>query len=268
MARRNATADAPSDEGNYHHHVKPAKWRDLRWPTCIKEINVRFLNGSYQQKLLVAELVREHYNTIPMSVQFRFFLDPDGDSDIRVLFVKMGDSHSYVGVSNLIVPEQKPTMMLNLEHKNPDNNKNTILHEFGHALCLEHEHQHPGSGIRLNRRALLKGKNTNAECIDDNYEIQPSLFCPWRTEPYDRHSVMHYGFSKGQLRDPEAYILVNPAVSQGDRNQLLQMYPLKESHKPKLLYTTADSKKLTRGIFEATKKESRWAKFFLRVKGR
>ena len=38
---------------------------------------------------------------------------------------------------------EKPTMVLNLKGFHPDLQKSLVIHEFGHVLGLEHEHQRP-----------------------------------------------------------------------------------------------------------------------------
>lgn len=40
------------------------------------------------------------------------------------------------------VPEDQPTMVLNLKQDNHVKIKSDILHEFGHVYGLSHEHQH------------------------------------------------------------------------------------------------------------------------------
>ena len=75
-----------------------------------------------------------------------------------------------------------PTMVLNLRNCVDDYHKEfTILHQFGHALGLGHEHQHP-------EYLATMEKFIDVDAAMDCYGIEKSL---WRTE-YDVHSIMHF----------------------------------------------------------------------------
>ena len=55
-----------------------------------------------------------------------------------------GGSWSKLGIEANDVKEGEPTMVLDLKDCRDDYHvKSTILHEFGHAYGLAHEHQHP-----------------------------------------------------------------------------------------------------------------------------
>lgn len=69
-----------------------------------------------------------------------------------------------------------------------------VLHEFGHALGAEHEHQHPDAHIPWNVHAVLKEYQAAGHSADyvrrnvlDRYEAADYSY-----SPYDPHSVMHY----------------------------------------------------------------------------
>jgi len=65
-------------------------------------------------------------------------------ADIRVKFSDSLDcSWSMVGVeAERIIDVKKPTMILNLKGLTRPLQKSIVIHEFGHALGLEHEHHH------------------------------------------------------------------------------------------------------------------------------
>ena len=56
--------------------------------------------------------------------------------------VETGGNWSMVGMEATEVTDlKKPTMQLNLGGHTPDLQESLVVHEFGHALGLEHEHQ-------------------------------------------------------------------------------------------------------------------------------
>ena len=65
----------------------------------------------------------------------------------------------------------EPTMVLDLRGMNHNRRQFTILHEFGHALGLRHEHQHPDYW-RVMDRFLDEGKIYDCFEIDDVNEFK------------------------------------------------------------------------------------------------
>lgn len=75
-----------------------------------------------------------------------------------------------------------------------------VLHEFGHALGAEHEHQHPDANIPWDEEKVLKeyGEQGLSEAfirrnILDKYEAADVSY-----SSYDPHSVMHYNVPQEQ----------------------------------------------------------------------
>ncbi|KAK8094792.1 hypothetical protein PG997_001477 [Apiospora hydei] len=219
MARDNKSTD------------KAFPWKqDQRWPSSQRHLAVRFLNGTTEQKQLVKTVVKEDYNTIPMHIRFTFLRSHStSGSDIRVKFTNSGRSWSLTGTTNREEEPHVATMALNLNGEKEEGKVGTILHEFGHALGLRHEHQHPDSGLVFNRRFLRQ------EWTDEYIQSQwlPYGIDKRRTEPYDRYSVMHYQIDKEETKNLRKSIKRNNCLSAGDKARLMAMYLEKEA-KPKV----------------------------------
>lgn len=95
-------------------------------------------------KLSTIEIIKMVINErIKPLVNLKFKFVNYSDADIRISFEKKG-TYSKVGKSALSWPKSKATM--NFEWLSVS----TILHEFGHAIGMEHEHQSPFSTIKWN----------------------------------------------------------------------------------------------------------------------
>jgi hypothetical protein len=105
--------------------------------------------------------------------------------------------------------------------------RRTVLHEFGHAIGLLHEHYSPVSGIPWNKEAvyadLKKTQGWDKAMVDVNLFQQYKVSYTNGTE-YDKLSIMHYpvfarwttnGFSVDWNND----------LSEGDKNLIGLLYP-------------------------------------------
>src|SRR5205814_4628230 len=79
---------------------------------------------------------------------------------IRVAFTWKGyeGSHSVVGTDSLNVAKDQPTMNFGCFDNKTSSEEfmRTTLHEFGHALGFQHEHQNPNAGIPWDKPAVYK----------------------------------------------------------------------------------------------------------------
>ncbi|KAK8133611.1 hypothetical protein PG984_005623 [Apiospora sp. TS-2023a] len=204
---------------------------DKRWPSSQRNLGVRFMNGSWDERQMVKDLVTDHFNTIPMHIRFAFLRTRDaGPSDIRVEFKSSGRtaSHTTNGRDSANVSPHKPTMTLRLDVNDPENCRYTVLHEFGHALGLRHEHQHPDSGIVWKRKNLLRCGYTE-KAIDQDY--MPRGIDKRRTVPYDKCSIMHWHVYAELTRNLRRSTPRNTVLSRGDKAQLMEMYPVSAESK-------------------------------------
>ena len=149
-------------------------------------LRVRFLDGTDDEKALVRRVAPEwskHANIV-----FEFV--ENGNSDIRIKFDPNGGHWSYVGIQAI---NHDTTM--NLALRGEQNKEAVILHEFGHALGLMHEHKSPVAPIQWNEAVVIKemqeGWDWNEQKTRHNILSRLSEEQTNSTE-FDRDSIMLY----------------------------------------------------------------------------
>ena len=109
-----------------------------------------------------------------------------------------GRSGSQVGTDALKVPilqdgKFQPTMQLGLLRGNENFNKHNVIHEFGHALGLLHEHQRSCfwrvASNYLDKEKMKKELRMTDEGFKRDYEEKVEGI---GSPEYDSDSVMHY----------------------------------------------------------------------------
>ena len=152
------------------------------WPKS--KLKVFFLDKNKKEdQIMEWANLWSHYADISFEKTNYVFL-----SDIRIGFDSDNGAWSYIGTD---CSNKWKTMNLGFI------DQGTVLHEFGHALGLIHEHQSPASGgFKWNREEVIKSlsgppNNWDLDTIEHNmftkYNISQLL-----TSQYDSRSIMHY----------------------------------------------------------------------------
>lgn len=109
-----------------------------------RRLHVRFMDGDSTMHARVERIAREWERY----ADIRFAFDDSPSAEIRISFAH-GGSWSYIGTDALGVPLKLATMQLGWLTPATDMTeyRRIVLHEFGHALGLQHEHQNPSGGV-------------------------------------------------------------------------------------------------------------------------
>jgi hypothetical protein len=210
----------------------------LRWNT--PRITVCFQDGTTEGQSRVAAVAREWSQDTGVVFDFEVadsprLCDAARPSDIRVSFGP-GGFWSYVGTIAREIPPDRPTLNLDgLSHAGDltDYEHSVVLHEFGHALGFEHEHQSPQSGCQeqFNWPYLYSSMGWEPEKVRFNMARfdQSSSMNGLESTAFDRTSVMLYALSREAFVQPESascYIpQANIRLSPVDLSAARYLYP-------------------------------------------
>lgn len=221
----------------------------LQWPPSYAKLRVCFMGGNDANNDRVAEIANGWIDSQAMSLKLDFGkagkprrCDPNAqrESQIRISYDKPG-YWSVVGQVSVVYLTQQEAS-LNLEgfgdadpaaFDNPDI-KGIVLHEFGHALGLLHEHQSPSSACAQEFDwnhivSYLSGppNNWDEETIKTN--MAPEVAEDLMVTDFDPKSVMLYSFpAEFYLKGADSSCFINHAnddVSPVDRATITYMYP-------------------------------------------
>ena len=153
------------------------------------------------------------------------------DAELRISFRQPG-SWAYTGTDALGIPKDQPTInygTLEQIQNDPEAATQTALHEFGHALGLQHEYQNPDAGDLFDTSVVIRElsappQNWSRESIERNILSKVE---PVQPHPYDPYSVMNYSFPSSFFRDPTKQPHPSSHLSEGDVKYVETLYSRK-----------------------------------------
>lgn len=187
-----------------------------RWNPSRRFLSVDFVSEpDYIDKVVEAARGWEPYLGIP----FRF---GRGAPDILVAFDE-GGSWSYIGTDSKYYSDRSIASMnfgwFSDQTDSPEINR-TVLHEFGHAVALVHEHQAPSSTIPWNMGELKKYYQSINSAYDEAWITRNILNKYSQNQingsAYDSTSIMHYPIPKEVLLDDSFAVGWNTELSDLD----------------------------------------------------
>lgn len=187
-------------------------------------LKVRFLEGDPVVHRKIENIAAEWEQYSGIKLVFGNF----SDADIRITFQQTG-SWSYVGLCKNDRQPQQATMNFGWLYPHSADSKypDVVLHEFGHALGLVHEHQHPKVSIPWNEPALFthhKKQDGWSEAKTRQNVIEKYSEGETNFTAYDRRSIMHYPIPRELVLDPQFVVGWNNRLSELDKRFMREQY--------------------------------------------
>ncbi|MBN9415502.1 hypothetical protein ABS71_03505 [bacterium SCN 62-11] len=226
---------------DYHCDARPslsgvrplATQTGKRWAPG-QTLNVLFCDGNNVPDSVyenTSRLVRQGWEA-SSSLRFHFYKGSLANRDrtyhIRVRFLADQGYNSNMGVDSLLQPD-RPSMHLSRLHTIPYNTitfHSVVLHEFGHALGMIHEHQSPNARINWNRPEVYRILGG----APDYWTREQVDFAMFETQDsdlasiFDPKSVMMYRIEKTLTTDGFS-VEESPRLSPIDRETTRRAYP-------------------------------------------
>lgn len=190
-------------------------------------LNVAFIGGTPD---LHARVFRAAQAWLEPGIKLSFNLVASGEkAQIRVSFDPNAGSWSYVGTDALGVYPWQATMNLGwatMATPEPDF-LSVVIHEFGHALGLLHEHNHPEAGIDWRSEVVYAdlGRPPNNWT---KAEVDANVFAAFPkkgvvTTPFDDVSVMIYTIPAHWTKNGRRF-MPSHKLSRGDSETIRALY--------------------------------------------
>ena len=229
LCKQPAAIQRTFDPGISAHRLGYILSGGLKWVNGT-EIKFMFIEGAEPQKNVVRKAFQT-WKALGIGITFKEVTSVE-DSMVRIGFDWTDGSWSYVGREILTIPKSERTMNFGWDLTADSYGMTTAIHEIGHTIGFQHEHQSPFSGIEWNLPAVyaeFSGPPNNwpKAQIDSNIvsklpanQVQGSA--------WDPKSIMEYEFGPGLVLQPAQYakgIFPPGIISANDMKGVRAFYP-------------------------------------------
>lgn len=235
------TAEHPLEQVSAHGQLRAGALTSTLWDRPKRgplQLNVVFLDGHPT----IQSLVKTHVRDWEAAANLKFnFLSRDRfvDAHIRITMPATRIFQSYIGTGAVLIDRRLPSMTLGFTDdvlSNPNEVKRLVLHEFGHALGLIHEHQNPRGGLTFKVPEVYDYFWRHHRW--DQRTVREQVIQPTRIEllhnatEFDPKSIMLYAFPASIIAEgPVTATQLNYELSESDRRYIASLYP-KDSTQP------------------------------------
>lgn len=230
LCKQPVTIQRTFDPGVSSHRMGFILASGLKWVNGT-EIKFMFLEGAEPQK----KVVRQAFQTwkgVGIGISFKEVSMVD-DAMVRIGFDHTDGSWSYVGRDILTVSRTERTMNFGWDLTANSYGMTTAIHEIGHTIGFQHEHQSPFSGIEWNIPAVYEEfsgppNHWPKAQIDANI-ISKLPANRMQGSAWDPKSIMEYEFGPGLVKLPAPYakgIFPPGTLSANDVKGVKSFYPV------------------------------------------
>ncbi len=192
-----------------------------------KVLVVKLLSGSKTLK----DKVKKYASEWEKYANIKFKFVETGDAQIRVyLGDKQGDfGHVTMGLGIRCLERSASDFTMHFDTTDLTEEaslKGTVLHEFGHALGLMHEHFYPKSAIQWDSAAVYTRKRMSgwSKAMTDAQIFRKFNSSYTNGTQYDPKSIMHYPVSPWETKNRYS-VGHNTELSEGDKALIAALYP-------------------------------------------
>lgn len=193
-------------------------------------INVTFKDGTPEIKAEVEKYATEW--TKYANLNFKFYnsakdIPKKESADIVITFNTQVNT-SAVGTDSKYVSKSDASMNLGiLDDVHINTRRSIILHEFGHAIGLQHEHQHKNRTLQFDETKTIEACRTKINFTEEMcrmFIIQTIPANEAYFSKYDLLSIMHYTLHSDFFKSPMD-MKSNLSLSLTDKVEIAKMYP-------------------------------------------